>query len=1269
MAISDGQKVNAVNSNAAWMSRTIDTTTAGKVDLQNIDTPSGSTVTNVQAEINGQNKFVGRTDNSGKDSLPTWTNNNYGTATDDVKTRTDVLDNATKTNENRIDGHDTDIADLQTLSGVAANSTDQGTFTGTTIPDASTTHDSLQSLETAVELRELSANKSQPNGYASLDGTGKVPVSELPDTVLGAVQYQGTWNATTNVPDLPASSPEQGDYYVVAVAGTTSLGGITDWEIGDWAIYNGTVWEKVDNTDQVLSVNSKTGVVVLDTDDVSEGATNKYYSDTLVDGRIALAELGDLSDVNMGTPPNDGEVLIWDNGSSKWIPGVAATAGVSTPKMLGGGTFSWVTTSFDITAPTAPLTNSNLNTTAGSQIYGQQFTTVGAVNITGVTFKNIWQNGPAVSNAVLKIWSNSGGQPNVVIATSIAVDCSTLPVVDSGTQLFSFASPVALSAGTIYYAMVELSAWTSGTVSLSYNSSHDPYPSGGYVESLNGGASWTVFNWDFGITLEYPSGALSFDADIELEVPGLNYSDNTIPTSESPITLLNDQDVAYVVLNTSSPGSALSVTVDTLDNVPDSGAVVIARRDGGDAIVGTSSIRLEAGQASTLYPPSVGGGGVVVAGPNLSGTYASDILVIGNATVTGTLVVQGNLTIQGDFINNGGFQVDVWGNCRVTGGCNFNPASATALNPITIFGNFTIEGEISSILPPASFIFESVFELFPGTFQVDTLVDMSSLGIVDGVTQILVTSGPETGNYFTITYYPGSGSVIEIAFPGPDFSIMGESFDIGGSVDAYSFSMQTQTTPTTLSVGQNFNSGLVRLGSFVDLGLDGSNLVVGGDFFGKDLTLPCEINTGASGLANGGNAGNITVFGTLRSSHVYANGNDNDTIAGPAGNAGNLTVGEFRSDHDLTSSQKVFLRIIELKGGSANGSATISAGSSGSILARGTVSCAYIEINGGHSTTSATPTNGGEIKISGDLLVYNSINATGGSLSSSTITNSGGNAGDIRVDGDINCYAGGISAIGGNGRGLSKSGGKGSSIFCNGNIHVNGSINVYGGNGMTDTSTLYTAAVGIAGGLTIYGDVVSGSINAAAGSMFNSGGTNTVFAPAGGIVLIYGTLTIKSSGFLNVTGGNSLRTTAGNGGTVTLYSKVNMNDATIINNGGQALVSGTAGNPGTVFLIGGGAISGITMIDGIGTAPTGNSALNLSSHCIINTLNATNRVGVKIKGYGSGTVLTIGTMTQSNSLWSHVSTNQTAAVSPAEGKIYTYDRNFTRWSVFTGVLA
>lgn len=75
--------------------------------------------------------------------------------------------------------------------------------------------------------------------------------------------YKGAWDASTNTPTLVSSTGTSGWYYVVSVAGSTNLDGITDWQVGDWAVFNGTVWQKIDQTNSVSSVNGQTGVVSL----------------------------------------------------------------------------------------------------------------------------------------------------------------------------------------------------------------------------------------------------------------------------------------------------------------------------------------------------------------------------------------------------------------------------------------------------------------------------------------------------------------------------------------------------------------------------------------------------------------------------------------------------------------------------------------------------------------------------------------------------------------------------------------------------------------------------------------------------------------------------------------------------------------------------------------------------------------------------------------------------------------------------------------------
>jgi hypothetical protein len=72
---------------------------------------------------------------------------------------------------------------------------------------------------------------------------------------IGALNYKGTWNASTNTPTLASGVGTKGDYYVVSVAGSTSLDGISNWGVGDLATYNGTTWQRVEGGADLNGVN------------------------------------------------------------------------------------------------------------------------------------------------------------------------------------------------------------------------------------------------------------------------------------------------------------------------------------------------------------------------------------------------------------------------------------------------------------------------------------------------------------------------------------------------------------------------------------------------------------------------------------------------------------------------------------------------------------------------------------------------------------------------------------------------------------------------------------------------------------------------------------------------------------------------------------------------------------------------------------------------------------------------------------------------------
>lgn len=137
----------------------------------------------------------------------------------------------------------------------------------------------------------ITAQKGLANGLAPLEGDGKISTGYLPAAVLGQVSYQGTWDASAGT--APTSTPSKGWYYIVTVAGSTSLSGITDWQVGDWAIYNGASWNKIDNTDAIASWNGRTGAVLPASGDYT--AAQVGAEPTIAAGTTAQYRRGDKS--------------------------------------------------------------------------------------------------------------------------------------------------------------------------------------------------------------------------------------------------------------------------------------------------------------------------------------------------------------------------------------------------------------------------------------------------------------------------------------------------------------------------------------------------------------------------------------------------------------------------------------------------------------------------------------------------------------------------------------------------------------------------------------------------------------------------------------------------------------------------------------------------------------------------------------------------------------------------------------------------------------
>jgi hypothetical protein len=281
------------------------------------------------------------------------------------------------------------------------------------------------------------AEKGANNGVAELDGGGKVPVSQLPNSIM---QYKSLWDASTNAPALAdgAGNPDEeiGSVYRVSVAGTQDLGsGNITFDIGDYVILNDSkIFEKADTTDSVVSVNSQTGIVSLDTDAIAEG-TNLYFTDTrartaavddvIVDGVTnvapsqnavfdALANKADTSLSNLTGPTNINQDLIPQTG-------VALSVDNLTGRTEGG--------SF------APSSSYAVKFTAGSNYVLSKIVCAMRIFAIGGTY-------------AVRIYSDAS-VPTTLLATSDSfVPGSTGALADVD---FNFSTPYTLTNGTTYW--------------------------------------------------------------------------------------------------------------------------------------------------------------------------------------------------------------------------------------------------------------------------------------------------------------------------------------------------------------------------------------------------------------------------------------------------------------------------------------------------------------------------------------------------------------------------------------------------------------------------------------------------------------------------------------------------------------------------------------------------------------------------------------------------------------------------------------------------
>jgi hypothetical protein len=170
---------------------------------------------------------------------------------------------------------------------------------------------------------------------------------------IGALNYIGTWDASTNTPTITSSVGTKGDYYQVSVAGSTTINGISNWGVGDVIAFNGVVWQRI------------------------EGGADLNGVDLSVSGTTTLSGL--TASTALALDANKNVVSVTNTGTGD---NVLATSPTLVTPTLGAAT----ATSINKVALTAPATGSTLTIADGKTLTANHSLTLAGTDATTMTF-------------------------------------------------------------------------------------------------------------------------------------------------------------------------------------------------------------------------------------------------------------------------------------------------------------------------------------------------------------------------------------------------------------------------------------------------------------------------------------------------------------------------------------------------------------------------------------------------------------------------------------------------------------------------------------------------------------------------------------------------------------------------------------------------------------------------------------------------------------------------------------------------------------------
>ena len=314
-------------------------------------------------------------------------------------------------------------------------------------------------------------------------------ITSISTSPLNSPAYQGTWNASTNTPTLTSSSGTNNNYYIVSVAGTTTLNGISLWSVGDWVIFNGTTsaWEKINgSTSEAFSSITVTGLTgYMYANGTGAVTASTTIPTTSLSGTISNAQLANSSITLGSTSVSLGATASTVTGltlATSTISNYQTYTGQSSNPTVATGVV-WYENSKD---------SLSYYNSAGYEINIGQQVDLNVYNNTGSTL--------AAGTTVYFSGGSTGGFPNVSPAIATSINTSNVVGV-LGQSIANGAMGTMVALGGIYNynttgmtsgAALFLSSSTAGALTTTQPSSPFYAVRVGYVV-VGGSSTGTIF--------------------------------------------------------------------------------------------------------------------------------------------------------------------------------------------------------------------------------------------------------------------------------------------------------------------------------------------------------------------------------------------------------------------------------------------------------------------------------------------------------------------------------------------------------------------------------------------------------------------------------------------------------------------------------------------------------------------------------------------------------------------------------------------------------